>query len=326
MTQPVRWGLLSTAKITQAILGGARETAAAEVVAVASRERERADAFAAEHGIPRAHGSYEALLEDPDVEAVYVPLPNSMHLPWAVRALEAGKHVLCEKPLSRRAAEVEDAFAAAARADRVLMEGFMWRYHPQTERVVALVREGAVGRLRVVRAAFGFTLPAGADNVRWRPDLEGGALMDVGCYCVSALRLLAGEPERVAAERVDAPAGVDVRLAAVLRFADGVVGTLDCAFDVPYRAGIEVVGDEATIVSLDPWHGAAPQVRLLRPDREPEEVPVEAADPYGRELEDFSGAVRDGRAPRLGRDDALGQARVIEALYRAAGEGRAVAV
>jgi predicted dehydrogenase len=150
--------------------------------------------------------------------------------------------------------------------------------------------------------------------------------MDVGCYCVSALRLLAGEPERVAAERVDAPAGVDVRLAAVLRFADGVVGTLDCAFDVPYRAGLEVVGDEGTIVSLDPWHGAAPQVRLLRPDREPEEVPVVAADPYGRELEDFSGAVRDGRGPRLGRDDAVGQARVIEALYRAAGEGRAVAV
>ena len=326
MTEPVRWGLLSTAKIARAILGGARETAAAEVVAVASRDRDRAGAFAAEHGIPRAHGSYEALLEDPDVEVVYVPLPNSMHLPWAVRALEAGKHVLCEKPLSRRAAEVEDAFAAAARADRLLMEGFMWRYHPQTERVVALVREGAVGRLRVVRAAFGFTLPEGAENVRWRPDLEGGALMDVGCYCVSALRLLAGEPERVAAERVDAPAGVDVRLAAVLRFADGVVGTLDCAFDVPYRAGIEVVGDEGTIVSLDPWHGAAPQVRLLRPDREPEEVPVEAADPYGRELEDFSGAVRDGRGPRLGRDDAVGQARVIEALYRAAGEGRAVAV
>ena len=198
MTEPVRWGLLSTAKIARAILGGARETAAAEVVAVASRDRERAGAFATEHGIPRAHGSYEALLEDPDVEAVYVPLPNSMHLPWAVRALEAGKHVLCEKPLSRRAAEVEAAFAAAARADRLLMEGFMWRYHPQTERVVALVREGAVGRLRVVRAAFGFTLPEGADNVRWRPDLEGGALMDVGCYCVSAMRLVCGgEPERV---------------------------------------------------------------------------------------------------------------------------------
>jgi predicted dehydrogenase len=326
MTEPVRWGVLSTAKIARAILGGARETAAAEVVAVASRDGERARAFAAEHGIPRTHASYEALLEDPDVEAVYVPLPNSLHLPWAVRALEAGKHVLCEKPLSRRAADVEEAFAAAERCDRLLMEGFMWRYHPQTERLVALLGEGAIGPLRVVRAAFGFSLAPEDVNVRWDAALEGGALMDVGCYCVSALRLLAGEPERVSAERVDGASGVDARMAAVLRFGGGVVGTFDCGFDVVPRAGIEVVGETGTIVSLDPWHGAAPDISLLRPGREPEQIAAEAANPYGRELEDLSGAIREGRAPRLGREDALGQARAIEALYRAADEGRAIAV
>jgi predicted dehydrogenase len=150
--------------------------------------------------------------------------------------------------------------------------------------------------------------------------------MDVGCYCVSALRLLAGEPSRVSAERVDGVNGVDARMAGVLRFDEDVLGTFDCAFDVPYRAGIEVVGETGTIVSADPWHGAKPGVRVLRADAEPEDVPVQAANPYGLELEDFARAVRGGGPPRLGRDDAVGQARVIEALYAAAESGRAVAL
>ena len=325
MTEPLRVGILSTANINDAILTGAREAAGAEVVAVASRDRGRAEAYAAEKGIPRAHGSYEELLADEAVEAVYVPLPNSLHLPWSLQALEAGKHVLCEKPLSRRAADVEAAFDAAERAGRLLMEAFMWRYHPATEAVVRLVADGAVGRLRVVRTAFGFTLDPGADNVRWSHELEGGALMDVGCYCVSALRLLAGEPSRVSAELVEGVDGVDARMAGLLRFEGDVLGTFDCAFDVPYRSVIEVVGETGTIVSLDPWHGRDPAVRIDRPEGA-EEVPVEAAHPYARELDDLARAVREGSSPRLGRADAVGQARVIEALYRAASEGGPVAV
>jgi len=326
MTERLRVGILSTAKINNAILTGARASAGAEVVAVASRDRGRAEAYAAEKGIPRAHGSYEALLADEAVEVVYVPLPNSMHLPWSVKALEAGKHVLCEKPLSPRAADVEAAFDAAERAGRILMEGFMWRYHPATEKVVSLVRGGAIGNLRVVRSAFGFALDPAADNVRWSSELEGGAMMDVGCYCVSALRLLAGEPERVSAELVAGGDGVDARLAGVLRFGGDVLGTFDCAFDVPYRAGIEVVGSTGTIVSLDPWHGQSPVVRILRPETDPEEVAVEAANPYAGELDDLARAVREGSSPRLGRADAVGQARTIEALYRAARDGGPIAV
>jgi len=295
------------------------------VVAVASRERVRGEAYAAERGIPRVHGSYEALLADADVDAVYVPLPNALHLPWALRALEAGKHVLCEKPLSARAADVEAAFDVAERCGRLLMEAFMWRYHPATEALARLVADGTVGRLRVARAAFAFALPADAEDVRWSAELEGGALMDVGCYCLSALRLLAGEPERVSAERVDGGDGVDARLAGLLRFPGDVLGTFDCGFDVPPRAAIEVVGEAGTIVSLDPWHGQAPGLRILRSDGgAPEDVPVAAADPYALELEDFSRAVRGGGSPRLGRADAVGQARAIEALYRSAAEGRAV--
>jgi D-xylose 1-dehydrogenase (NADP+, D-xylono-1,5-lactone-forming) len=314
----VRWGILSTARINNSLLRGAREATGVEVVAVGSRDLARGEAFAERHGIGRVHGSYDALLADPDVEAVYIPLPNSMHVPWSIKALEAGKHVLCEKPLTRRAAEVDAAFDAAERAGRVLMEAFMWRYHPQTEELVRLA--GEVAPLRYVRGSFGFPIGAeDTDNVRLQGDLDGGALMDVGCYCVSALRLLCGEPESVAGLAVEGGAGVDVRFVGALRFAGDVLGTFDCGVDVPNRHSIEVVGENGTVVSADPWHGATPRLTLVRPDGTPEEIAVAAADPYRLELEDVSRAIRTGSAPRLGRADALGQARTIEMLYAAAG-------
>ena len=321
----VRWGILSTARINDKLLAGAREADDVEVVAVGSRDRARGEEFADRHGIGRVHGSYEELLADGDVEAVYIPLPNSMHVPWSVKALEAGKHVLCEKPLTRRPAEVEQAFDAADRAGRVLMEAFMWRYHPQTEAIAHLARE--IAPLRVVRTAFGFTIGAGdTGNVRLQDDLDGGSLMDVGCYCVSGLRLLCGEPERVSGEAVAGGNGVDVRFAGALRFAGDVLGTFDCGFDVPGRGSIEVVGAGGTLVAEDPWHGRAPRLTLARPDEAPQEVPVGAANPYRLELEDVSAAIRSGADPRLGRADALGQARAIEALYQSADSGRAVRV
>ena len=314
----VRWGIVSTARINDKLLTGARAADGVEVAAVGSRDPVRGVEFARRHGIERVHVSYDALLEDEDVEAVYIPLPNALHVPWTLRALEAGKHVLCEKPLTRRAADAERAFDAAERAGLVLMEAFMWRYHPLTDALVRLA--GEIAPLRVVRAAFGYALPVEDErNVRWLAELEGGALMDVGCYCVSALRLLCGgDPERVSGEAVAARSGVDVRFAGVLRFAGGVLGTFDCGFDVPPRGSIEVVGEGGTLLALDPWHGVAPRLTFARPGAEPERVPVSVVDPYQRELEDVSAAIRDGRAPRLGRADAVGQARVIEALYAGA--------
>ncbi len=162
--------------------------------------------------IERAYGSYEALLEDPDVEAIYISLPNSLHAEWSIKALEAGKHVLCEKPFSRSPAEVERAFDAAEAADRFLMEAFMYRHNPQTLQLKRLVEDGAIGELRVVRTHFSFTL-TDLRNVRMLPELKGGALMDVGCYCVSGQRLLAGEPETVVAQEIPSSTGVDVRFA-----------------------------------------------------------------------------------------------------------------
>jgi len=313
----MRWGIVSTANINAKLIAGARD-AGVELLAVGSRDAARGAAFAEEFGIPRVHGSYEALLADDDVEAVYNPLPNSLHVPWSIRALEAGKHVLCEKPLTRDVGLVEQAFDVADREGRVLMEAFMWRFHPQTAKILELVRSGTIGQLRHINARFGYSLDPASGNVRWNAELEGGALMDVGCYCVSGMRMLAGEPLRVSAERVGE--GVDGRLAAVLRFADDVTATFDCAMDVYNRSGLEVVGDRDTLWIADPWHGFSPGIQLASGRR----IEVEAVNPYGRELLEVEAAVREGRAPALDRAFSAGQARTIDALYRSADEGRAI--
>jgi xylose dehydrogenase (NAD/NADP) len=313
----VKWGLLSTAAINDAILLGAAESAAVDVIAVASRDEERARSYADEHGLERSYGSYEALLADPDVEAVYISLPNRLHAEWALRALDAGKHVLVEKPFSRHADQVEEAFDRADAAGLILSEGFMWRHHPQTGRVTELIDSGAIGRVRVVRTGFAFDLATerGTGDTRFDPDLDGGALMDVGCYCISGLRLVAGEPERARGEQTVGPSGVDVVFTGALAFADEVLGHFDCAFVGPRRAALEIVGDEAAIFVPDPFTPTKPGIELRRPGAEPEAIPVEPANSYRFELENVSAAIR-GEAPLLlGRDDALGQARTIEALY-----------
>jgi D-xylose 1-dehydrogenase (NADP+, D-xylono-1,5-lactone-forming) len=315
----VAWGVLSTARINRLVLGGARASDRVEVVGVASRDPRRAEAYAREHAIERAYGSYEELLEDSDVEAVYISLPNALHVEWTLRALAAGKHVLCEKPLSRRVHEVEEAFDLAEREGLVLSEGFMWRHHPQTRTLARLVSGGAIGRLRAIRAAFSFQLADvhGAGDARFDPGLDGGSLMDVGCYCVNAIRLLAGEPERVQAEQVVGPSGVDVCFAGVLRLADDVVAHFDCGFVVPFRDELEIVGEEATLFVDDPWHVHVPGIELRR-QAEVERIAIPPADSYALELENVSDAIR-GRAPLLlGWADAVGQAAAIEALYRSA--------
>ena len=312
----VSWGILSTARINRLVLAGARKSDRVDVVAVASRDVGRAESYAREQGIGRAYGSYEGLLADGDVEAVYISLPNSMHVEWTIRALEAGKHVLCEKPLTRHAAEAEHAFDAADRAGRHLMEAFMYRHNPQTARLVQLVEENAVGELQRVRAAFSFTVDNPA-NIRLLAELDGGALMDVGCYCVSGARLLAGEPDQVDGEQVVGPGGVDVRFAGTLRFPRDVTGRFECGLDLPLRDELEVVGSDGSIFLDDPWHCRTPVIEVRR-EGATERIELEPADSYQLELENQSDAIRGEATPRLGREDAVGQARTIEALYRSA--------
>ena len=199
-------GIISTANINEHVIPPAHASDKAELIAVASRDQAQAAAYAREWQIEQAYGSYEALLEDPDVEAVYISLPNSMHVEWSIRSVEAGKHVLCEKPFDRRPEEVERAFDAADSAGRLLMEAFMYRHNPQTHQLTELVRSGAIGELRVIRSAFSFSI-YDPENIRLRTDVDGGSLMDVGCYCVSGSRLLAGEPTAIHGEAYVGPTG-----------------------------------------------------------------------------------------------------------------------
>ena len=312
----VRWGVLSTAAINEKLLAGASASDQLEVVAVASRDRARAQAYASAHGIARAYGSYEALLADDELDVVYISLPNALHLEWTRRALQAGRHVLCEKPLSRHVADVESAFELALSRGRLLMEAFMYRHHPQTKRLAELVAAGAIGTLRLVRASFSFGLGDQA-NVRLSRELAGGALMDVGCYCVSAARLLAGEPECCSAQQILGADGVDVAFTGTMRFPGGVLAHFDAGLQMAARHELEVVGDEASLFVGDPWHCRAPGIELRRPDGV-QLIQVATADSYRLEAEDLSAAIRDGAAPLLGRDDAVGQARAIESLYAAA--------
>jgi len=320
----VAWGILSTADINRKFLAGARQSEVLSVLAVASRDAGVAERYAREHGIERAHGSYEALLADPEVEAVYISLPNSLHVEWTLRALEAGKHVLCEKPLSRRAAAVERAFDLAASRGLVLMEAFMYRHNPQTARVAELVASGAIGRLRLVRGAFSF-LASDPENVRLRRGLDGGALMDLGCYCLSAARMLAGEPERVSAQAILGGDGVDVVFAATMEHPGGVLALFDAGLALADRDELEVVGEDASLFLDDPWHCRTPVIELRR-EHGTELIAVETIDSYRLEAENMSAAIR-GEAPQLlGREDAIGQARAIEALHEAAATGRTVAL
>jgi len=310
----MRLGLLSTARINELLVAGARQVDGVEVVAIGSRDRTRAQAQARELGIPRFHDSYDALLADPDVEAVYIAVPNALHAEWSVRALQAGKHVLCEKPFSRHPEEVERAFDAAAAEGLVLAEAFMWRHHPQARRLLELM--GEIGEPRLIRASFSFLLDRRGD-IRLSAALDGGALMDVGCYCVSAVRMLAGEPIALHAHQVRGGDGVDLRLAAVLRMPGDVLATIDCGLDLAARDMLEVAGTGGVIWLDDPWHSRTPVIELRRPDGV-ELVEIERADPYACELEDFAALVAGERDQRFGRKDAIAQARVIAALYASA--------
>ncbi len=322
----VRWGLLSTAAINELILTGARASDRVQIHAVASRSRDKAEVFAQANGIQRAHGSYEALFDDPDVDAIYISTPNGSHVDWTMRALEAGKHVLVEKPFSRHAAQVEGACALAEANGLVLSEAFMWRHNPQTTRLVELIREGAVGRVVAVRAAFAFPLAAlrGADDTRFDPALAGGAMMDIGCYCLSGLRLVTGaEPERVSAEQIVGPSGVDIAFAATMRMGGLVLGQFECGFVTALRHELEVIGEDGSLFLDDPWHCRQPDIQLRRGNGV-QHIATPRADSYRLELENVTDAI-EGRAPLLvGPADALAQARAIEALYQAAESGTTV--
>ena len=319
------WGIISTADINRKVIPGAKASPEVDLVAVASRDQGRADEYAREWGIERAYGSYEALLADPDIEAVYISLPNNMHCEWSIKSVEAGKHVLCEKPMSWTPSEVEAAFDAAERADRLLSEAFMYRHNPQTARLRQLLADGAIGDVRLVRSAFSFAL-YDFDNIRLRTDVDGGALMDVGCYCTSVSRVSAGaEPISAYGQAWIGETGTDWIFTGSLRFPDDVLAIFHCGTALPDRDELEVFGSEGSIFLDDPYHARVPVIEVRR-DGEVERIELEVEDSYRLELENVSKAIRGEAELLLGREDAVAQARALDALHRSSETGQPVAL
>jgi len=321
MATKVRWGILSTANIGKAAVVPALQAATnAEIVAVASRDSERAYGFATRYSIPHSYGSYEELLRDREVDVVYVPLPNSLHHRWVLRALYAGKHVLCEKPMGLSAAECLE-MAAAAEANGVrLMEGFMYRFHPQISTLLTLIDNGAIGQLQHMHAAFTFRLQR-PDNIRFQPELGGGSLMDVGCYCVNICRTIADEePVEVQALAKWHPGGVDESMCATLRFASGITAQFDCSLALSRRETFLAAGTEATIELPRAFlpGTASTQVILRRGYNDVDTRTVSGADSYRLMVEHFSDCIFTRTAPLFDAREAALNMRVIEALYQSA--------
>jgi xylose dehydrogenase (NAD/NADP) len=297
---------------------------------VASRDGERAREFARAGGIPRAHARYEALLDDPEIDAVYVPLPNALHREWTIRAAEKKKHVLCEKPLGVTAAECREMQAAAATHGVTLMEAFMYRFHPRSERFLELLSGGAVGELRAIRSAFTFRVTR-PDNIRLSRELAGGSLMDVGCYCVDASRRLAGgEPVEAQAWATWGSSGVDTQLAGALRFEGGVTAQLDCALTLERREFYEAAGTEGNLVTVAAFVPGTAEVAIVEQRGRSPEVrhAVAGVDQYRLMVEHFAECVLLGQTPRFGAGEAAANMAAIEALYasaRAGGRPAAVA-
>lgn len=321
----IRFGILGTGLILRKYVAAFPLARGVELVAVASRDLSRAQAA----GAPRAYGSYEALLADPEVDVVLNALHNGLHCEWTCRALAAGKHVLCEKPLGCSSAEVEQMFAAAHRQGRWLMEGFMYRFHPQMAAAKRLVDSGAIGRVVHIQSA---RIAPGRDrsNPRYRREAGGGALLDIGCYCVNFARFIAGqEPRRVSAQaHRDAHTGVDLSFWGALEFPGGAVAQFVASFEGEPTYAAEVVGTEGKLLIPHPWmpplwptelvitrHQQSETIRITAPD-----APPDTLAPFVLEFEHFAACVRENRAPTIVTEaDSRGNARVIEALQTAAG-------
>jgi xylose dehydrogenase (NAD/NADP) len=317
-TKPLRWGLLGTARINRSIIPPLRSSLRNDVVGVASRSLERATAYGREWGIPRVFGSYNDMLGDPDIDVIYNPLPNTLHTAWTIRAVEAGKHVLCEKPLAVTVEDVDAIAAAAERTERVVTEGFMYRHHPQTLEIARLVGAGAIGDLRVIRGSFTFTLTA-EGHTRLDPALGGGCLWDVGCYPISYARTIVGaEPLEVFGWQQTASSGVDDTFAGLLRFADDVVCAFDAGFRSPFRTEIEIVGTTGTIKIPTPFKPGLEASFQLTRDGNAQTIAVDGQELYLGEVEDIADAVLNGIPPRVSLADSRANIATIAALLQSA--------
>lgn len=324
----LRWGLLSTARINRAVIAPIRASQRGELVAVASRDGAKGEAYAKEWNIPRVYGSYEAMLAADEVDVVYIGLPNGLHAEWTVKCVEAGKHVLLEKPFALSVTEVDGVIAAAARTKKVVAEAFMYRHHPQMLKVRALLDQGAIGKVSLVRSSFTFTLDREQD-VRLDPAIGGGSLWDVGCYPVSlAQYVFGGRPREVVGWQKLDPTGTDGLFWGQMKYEGGGVAQFDCGFRAPYRTHAEIVGDAGTIVITHPFRpdsagGGGPSLILNRGEQA-EVMVIPNVSLYEGEVEDMHDAILEGKPPRVSLTESRNHIATLLALYESARSGQAV--
>lgn len=323
----VRWGLLSTANINRRLIPAIRESDRGELAAVASRSQAAADAYAKEWEIPRAFGSYEAMLRSDVVDAVYIGLPNHLHAEWSIKAMQYGKHVLCEKPFALSLEEVDRMTAVSTETGMVLAEAFMYRHHPQTKAVGELVRSGRLGDVMLLRGYFSFTLQ-NPDNVRLQPEYGGGCLWDVGVYPLSfAQYIFGGPPQSVSGVQWVGASGVDEHFSGQMRYAGGGVAQIGASFRTPWHTSIEILGTNGRLTLNRPFVAVEPPQRqaIFYPaDGDPQPLPVEEKSLYLGEVEDMHAAILDGAPTYLSLAETRNHVKTVLALYRAAQEERVV--
>lgn len=325
-TRILRWGILGTARINRALIPPLNISPRNKLLAVASRDLARAQAYAAEKGIERAHGSYEALLADPEIDVVYISLPNTHHAEWSIRAAAAGKQVLCEKPLALSVEDVDRVAEAAHRHGVVIAEAFMYRHHPQTLKVVELIKEGAIGRLQIVRGGFTFMLERPGD-IRFKPELGGGSIWDVGCYPISYARTAAGgiAPEEVFGWQEPGPTGIDMAFYGQMRFPGGVIAQIDSGFNSGYRTVMEFIGDAGRITVPESFKpNVDTHVYVRRGDAAHEKIHFADQELYLGEVEDLYDAAVYGKPQRVPLSDTRQNIATIRALLASAESGEPV--
>lgn len=320
----LQWGLLSTARINRAVIPVLQSSHRNQLLAVASRSEENARSYAEEWNIPRAHGSYQALLDDQEIDVIYISLPNSLHTEWTIRAAQAGKHVLCEKPLALSVEEVKAIESAARRAGVVVAEAFMYRHHPQTSRVKSMIQEGAIGKARFIRGSFTFNISS-ENDVRLDPELGGGSVWDVGCYPISYARYIMGEePLSAFGWQATSTSGVDEYFSGQLIFPGNILMQFDSGLRAPFRAYMEVVGSQGVIRIPQAFKpGAEEHFVLAREDGE-ERVEIPGESLYQGEVEDIADAVLLGQQPKISLEDSRGNVAAIVALLKSASNGKPV--
>ena len=320
----LNWGLLSTANINQALIPPLRASKRSRLLAVASRSKDSAASYARERRIPRAYGSYEEMLADPEIDVIYNPLPNHLHAEWTIKAVEAGKHVLCEKPLALQVEEVDAIRAAAETHGRLVTEAFMYRHHPQTLKVQELVENGTLGPVKLIRGSFSYVLGREGD-IRLNPEWGGGSIWDVGCYPISYARSVLGQnPLEVFGWQVTGPTGIDVTFAGQMKFADDVLMQFDSSFVLPFHTFMEIIGSEATLNIPRPFKPGKDEKIYLSHGNKTETIKVKGQELYIGEVEDMADAVLLGRPARISLEESRANVQTILSLLDSARTGNPI--